>query len=171
MPATYDLVSSINVPAGLPSTISFTSIPQTATDFVVVGTLKTNDTVEIKNVTVQLNSTNPDRGYSLGADISGGTNVDSSFRMPIKGSAGGSYPTLSYSSHRFYVANYSSSTRRKMMLTQSGIADGNQTNPPITQFGTGRWNVTSPITSFSITISGYGFVQFSSLSLYLIKQF
>lgn len=170
MPATFELVSSVNVGTNAPTSISFTSIPQTATDFVVIGTLKTTNTLEVQNVTVQLNSSNADRGYSMGSDRSGGSNIQTTFTMPIRGSSGGDYPTLSFSGHRFYVSNYSSTSRTKTMLTQSGQGEPNLNNPPITQIGTGRWNTTSAITSFSVTVPSNAFAQFSSLSLYLITK-
>jgi hypothetical protein len=140
------------------SSVTFSSIPQTYTDLVLVynGISSASATA-----TFQFNSdtgSNYSNTYVLGNGSStssgNGTNTSSMYQF---------YPTTTYSSAVSHILNYSNSNVYKTVLTRSS----NTANYSLANVG--LWRNTSAITQIVVGISTGTFSSGSTFTLYGIK--
>jgi hypothetical protein len=162
---TYTLYSTVTVTGGNPTSLGFTSIPQTATDFLIVGMLKSATTSSNSiNCQMQTNGNYPSQNYYVSGDASGGSAGGSGYTTYINTSQSGN---LNYTPYTFYMANYSSSTRQKNAFQKTEVIGAN--DPNIIKMMGLTFSSTSPVTSFTFLDSS-GLAAGSSFSLYLINN-
>lgn len=161
---TFTLYSTITVGGGNPTTITFTDIPQTGHDMLIMGTLQgsfTGDSVD--TFLNRVNGNTASSNYFLGGDSSGGTGAGESQFVYFTTTPAGSNVRTPY---QFYLTNYSSTAVNKQS-TLRAWAFQNST-PSIKMMGSTY--STGAVTSYSITSSSGGFTANSKLSLYLIQK-
>lgn len=162
---TFKLLSTITV-SGTPTTISFTSIPQTGTDLLIVSSLKTVDGTgadNFNNFQISMNGSNAATAYWVGGDMSGGSGAGTSLNLRAA-TTRDSY----LSPFKFYVTNYSSTTKAKQGLARIWAFDN---STPSINIWSGSWSSTSAVTTITLTNVTNTWRAGSQLSLYEIKKF
>jgi hypothetical protein len=165
----YQLVSTTELTTST-ATISFTSIPQTGKDLLVVLNLRTDRANVVDSPKMILNS-DTGANYKIqqllgnGSTTTGGTGAA---ETSILGdfAAGNSSVSGAFSSHRFYVCNYSNTSYSKNVLVES-IHENNVATAYQAIYH-GSYTPTSAITSLSFSAIST-FRQYSSASLYIIS--
>lgn len=159
MPSTYDKIATYTG-TGSAGDISFTSIPGTYTDLVLVANIFTSANA---NQTFRVNSDSGNNYSNTWLTGNGSTAASSrnsnnnSLTTQINIFAGSSEPAL----HTMHFMNYANTTTYKTVLTRSNRAS------QATEAIVGLWRNTAAITS--ITISGGTFTTNAVFTLYGIK--
>lgn len=158
MPATYEPIATTNG-TGSAGNITFSSIPSTYTDLVLVMNIFTSANA---NQTVTVNGSTT--GYSTTLITGNGSSAASarytnnnSFNIQYNIFAGSSEPAF----HVMQFQNYANTNTNKTVLTRSSRAS------QATEAFVGLWANTSAISS--ITISGGTFTTNAQFTLYGIK--
>ena len=168
MANTYTLIASSTVGSGGTATITFTSIPQTYTDLVLVHSLRETTNDSTAKVTF-----NNDTGsnYSLRRLTGNGTTAGS-------GSATyGFLETLccfstntanTFGNTSLYIPNYTSSNKKSVSID---IVTENNATAAFAYLTAGLWDNTAAITEIDIDApTSATFVQYSTAYLYGIKN-
>lgn len=160
MPMT--LVSTFTASATNSGLITFSNIPQTGKDLLVLGSTRTNNAGNTSYVEIQLNE------YGDGARILTGDSTTTS-----SGAAGYiliGYTSASSSTSNYfgnfsaYVSNYTFSGTK---LVSSESVSGNSGAARV-DFSAG-YNNTNPVTSLTVRVESDLFVTGSTVSLYIIS--
>lgn len=181
--ASYYLIATTTVGATSVSTIEFSSIPQTYTDLQLVYSLRSNDTTATTGnydpIYYRLNGTTS--GYTA-KDLSsqntsvysGSSTTDTSAvaggtwgRMTSAGAVSANATASCFSLTSLYIPNYTGSTSKS--ITYESVMEQNQAASWV-EFGGLLWSNTAAITSIAIALKFGSFVQYSSASLYGIKN-
>ena len=163
--AIYNLISTVTVGSGGASSIEFTSIPQTYTDLLVVCSGRTNGSGNGINISFNGNTSN----YSNRA-LQGNGSAASSFGTYNRnaGMVTDSNQTASvFGSTSIYVPNYAGSTFKS--YSADGVSENNAATAYMS-FIAGLWSDVSAITSLTLSLMVGNFVQYSSATLYGIKN-
>ena len=163
--AIYNLISTVTVGSGGASSIEFTSIPQTYTDLLVVCSGRTNGSGNGTNISFNGNTSN----YSNRA-LQGNGSAASSFGTYNRnaGMVTDSNQTASvFGSTSIYVPNYAGSTFKS--YSADGVSENNAATAYMS-FIAGLWSDVSAITSLTLSLMVGNFVQYSSATLYGIKN-
>jgi hypothetical protein len=164
MSATYTPIASITV--GTASAIvTFSSIPQTYTDLVIIGSL--GSTVDSSNLLIRFNSDTA-TNYSNTTMLGNGTTTTSNRysnqsaiyqieRMEIADTAS------TYSVSTININNYSNTTTYKSTLSRSNTPNG---NVPGVDLVMGMWRSTAAITSIALSTNIGSFSVGSTFNLY-----
>lgn len=164
---TMSLVSTITVGAGGAASISFTGIPATGTDLLVVlsGRGASDD---IAQVFMTLNgdvygSAIWLTGSGSSASSSSGSTFRVGFTNPAPSSTANTFSNLSV-----YLPNYAGSSNKA--YSYEHVSENNAT-AVTTEMGAGLWPNTAAITSLSLYIqAGVKLAQYSTASLYTITK-
>jgi hypothetical protein len=168
MANTFTLIQTVDVTAVAgQASIDFTSIPQTYTDllFVVSGRATTDN----PTVYTYFNNDTTAANYSFrllggdGASSSGATTSQAWFMRIAPSSATAS----SFSNGMMYIPNYAGS--RIKHVSVDSVTENNGATAYLALHA-GIWNSTAAITSIKLDPFGTDFAQFSSASLYGIKN-
>jgi hypothetical protein len=156
------LLSTYTVPSTSTGLVTFSNIPQTGKDLLVLGAIRTNNGSNESYVEIQLNE------YGDGARILTGsaTSTSSSAAGYILAgftSASGS-TSNAFGSLSAYVSNY---TFSGIKLVSSESVAANSGNSRV-DFSAGQ-NNTNPVTSLTVRVESDFFVQNSVISLYVIS--
>ena len=162
---TMTLVSTVTVGAGGTSEILFSGIPQSATDLVVVASLRSNTSSD-KYIYLKLNGTSTGLTgrnlykYSASSVYSG---TDASIGW---GADPSNFTANTFGSVQLYIPNYSGSTNKSMSAEWT-----NENNASDNDLGISAllWSNTAAITSLGLSLSGT-IVQYSTASLYTITK-
>lgn len=174
MAITYKAIQTISVGAGGVSSIAFTSIPQTYTDFVIKHHLRCTQAATNRmniNVTFNAISANYNSVYVNGATgyVGSATNASGTAQCYI-GEIGAATATASmFSSGEIYVPNYTSSITK--LITVQNAAEDYVVNDVFLSFIAGRNTTSSAITSITIVNGAGNFAQYSTATIYGIKKF
>jgi hypothetical protein len=162
------LVSTVTVGAGGAASISFTGIPGSATDLVLLVSLRSTD--ESASSQISFNSDTNNANYSRillngngSAVSSAGGNNRGFFYSDLS-----SFTSNTFSNGQLYVPNYSGSTNKS-----ASIDTASENNATLAYAGIQAvtWANTSAITSITLTTSlGGNFAQYSTASLYTITK-
>jgi hypothetical protein len=164
MPVTYDPIAT-NTLSSAVSTLTFSSIPQTYTDLILVCNLGQSGPA---NVALQYNGdtgANYDAtvGYGIGGiGIASGAYPNLNFAYGLN--AAGQLPSTITASGWINIFSYSSTVVRKSTLSRYA----SQNIPEITNF-TSTWRNTAAITSIRIFSYSDTYLAGSSFTLYGIK--
>ena len=165
MANTYTLIQSVTVGSGGAASIQFTSIPQTYTDLKLVlsgrraGSLPTGMYITFNGSTSNFSGI-----YLYGT---GSSAVSGSLARYV-GSVGGTDWTASvFNNTEIYIPNYTGSTNKS--FSTDNVAENNGT-PAGLNIIAGLLSHTAAITSIAVAPDTSDFVQFSSASLYGIKN-
>jgi hypothetical protein len=160
MPKTYEAISSLTLSA-VSSSITFSSIPQTFTDLILINnSLSASDNAAN---TIQFNSdggSNYSTTYMYGAGSS-----SASGRIPNSARIYTARTFTEYSPGITHIMNYSNTTTYKSVLSR-----GNSPGTTLVISYAGLWRSTAAITSINITgENGLNYSVGSTFSLYGIK--
>lgn len=166
--ATYTLISSSTVGAGGTSTITFSNIPQTYTDLVVLISARSDRSQVGDNLSISYNSSSSSQSdRRLYADGSGIYSYSDS--ALYSGFATGSSATAAtFGSTMIYITDYTGSNYKSSF--SDGVAE-NASTPGAINAGAEMWSNTAAITSIAIS-SRYSatFQQYSTAYLYGVSN-
>lgn len=166
MADTYTLISSVTVGAGGASSIDFTSIPATYTDFQLVTSFRSNRANNVDDIYITLNGSTS--SFSNKYLQGNGTSASSGSLARYYGScpAASGSTANTFSNDTLYLPNYAGSTNKS--FSQDTVMEYNG-NPAYATLNAGLWSNTAAITSISLSMTG-SFVQYSTAYLYGIKN-
>lgn len=179
--ATFKLISTVDVSTAV-SSIAFTSIPQTFTDLKIVMSVRSSATAantgNYDPLGLQFNSNTSN--YTVRDVYGNGSSPFSSSQTTMTSSSGATVGRLMdtginnnnstasvFSSVDLYVPNYVSANNKSFSM--DFVQEQNQTanNGGLVA---GLWSNTSPINSVTLFLKDGNFMQYSSASLYGIKN-
>lgn len=155
------------------ASITFSNIPQTYTDLLIVTSLRSSRSANQDSVLYRFNSSSTDYSYR---QLYGGAGGGSPVTGSTSGSAGfvGIFPatnntTNTFGSQQFYISNYTSSIA-KSVSSESVAVNNASTNFQLDVVAS-LWNNTAAITSISLlSENSANFVQNSSATLYGVNR-
>jgi hypothetical protein len=166
MTSTYEMIAT-NTVASVTTTISFTSIPSTYTDLVLVYSSRSQGAFDFQNSRIRFNG-DSGNNYSY-TQMSGDASSPAGIRqvdvnaMPT-GADIGTTQSGKWSVNIVNIMNYSNSTTYKTALIRVNA------QPTFTMARVGLWRSTSTITSFDVLRDdSNGFSVGSTFTLYGIK--
>ncbi len=171
MPTTYKAIATTTVGAGGTATIEFAAIPNTYTDLKVVVSARFDRAVTRQSMNLWFNnSTGSWSGKRLAGYDSGSTLSDNApttyYQIPQ--GTGTSATASTFANTEFYIPNYLSSTNKS--VSSDSVTENNSSTAWIVDLGAGLWSNTAAITSIKLDGNGYNFLQYSTATLYGIKN-
>lgn len=166
------LIQTVTVGSGGSASIEFTSIPDTATDLIILLSGRgTNGSIG-SEVLIRLNGdagTNYAYRYFRGSGSAVNTSAivsgaDSAYGGYINGD--GSTANV-FGNQTIYIPNYTAATNK--YISVDTVSENNATAAWILQ-NYSRWNNTGSITSIALTLYAANFKEFSRASLYGITK-
>lgn len=170
MANTYELISKTTVGAGGAASITFSSIPGTYTDLVVVGSCRTNSGSYVsEDFLMDLNGSSSN--FNMKQLNGDGTNAGTDSRADNLGinriNEGGSTANT-FSSFQYYIPNYTGGNN-KSFFCDSAI-ENNATTGRL-QLVAALWSSSAAITSITLYHRfSYTLAQYSTARLYGIKN-
>jgi len=182
MAVTHKLIQTVTVGAGGASTVEFSSIPQTYTDLILLGSVRstsaTSNTGEYDPIVYRFNATTS--GYTTKNLEGSGSSVLSASQTTATGSGGGTYGRISnsginnslsgasmFSSFNWYIPNYSGSTNK---LWSFEYCEERNAVASFSEFIAGAWTNTAAISTVTLGLVIGNYAQYSSVSLYGILK-
>ena len=175
MASTYKAIATTTVGSGGAANITFSSIPQTYTDLVVLMSFR--DSANTGNQATQLRIRfNGDTGNNYNYKVLeafSGTGTQSYGASSTSFASGSTAPTSSTTSNVFsnsmiYVPNYTSSNIKS--FSSDGVAEYNSSSLGVLDLVASNWTGTSAITSITCYCATGDLVQYSTATLYGIKN-
>lgn len=149
--------------------IEFSSIPQTATDLVILCSLR-NAAASFSDIPVNISFNGVTTGFSYRGVIGTGTSVFSNNgSTPILGiSYGGGFTANTWNSIRVYITNYSGA--KDKILSADSITETMATNQADVRLASNNFANTAAITSLRVVSQSNSFAVGSTVSLYGITK-
>jgi hypothetical protein len=145
------------------ASITFSNIPTTFTDLVIIANFNTATGNQSTNITVNGDtSSNYSWTYILGNGSAASSSRGSSDSRIFNGSSA-TATSGNTTNSTIQFQNYSNATTYKTIISRSNAADY------FTQATVGLWRSTSPITSITLTCPSYNYTSGSTFTLYGIK--
>lgn len=164
MPATYEPIAT-NTLSSAAASITFSSIPGTYTDLVVIGKL-VEDTGGNNNANMRFNSDSGSNYSQTG--LAGDGSSATSYKVTSATGIGISYGNANSGrvpEFTIHIMNYSNSTTNKVVLDRNGTgASGGWADAKV-----GLWRNTSAITTVSFHTTNTNFGVGTTFTLYGIK--
>jgi hypothetical protein len=169
MATTFTKIASVTVGSGGASSIDFTSIPGTYTDLCV----KLSARMSNSELRVRLSFNGSASGYSENMiytnESTGPFGASNSGAYIIWTYADGSGNTANtFNSADFYIPNYAGSNNKSVSIDNANEQNG--TVNQLLNFTAGLWANSAAITSINLTNGTGNFVQYSTATLYGIKN-
>lgn len=167
MANTFYLIQTITVGAGGSSSINFTGIPGTYNDLVLTYSLRSSTTQNWTSISFNGSTSNFSgktmQGSGSGNAV-GGTGTNNDYMILMNTS---SYTANSFSTSQIYLPNYTSSNNKSftILTAQETAAAAAYMN-----YSGMQWTTGSAINQITLTPDSGTFVQYSSASLYAIKN-
>ena len=169
MATTYEAIATVEVGSGGASSIAFTSIPATYTDLCLKASVRNTATSNVRNLPVTFNSSSS--GYSerlLYGDGSAAGSINrasSDFGYYYVNAASSTANT--FSNFELYIPNYAGSNNKS--VSADFVAENNAT-AATDGLHAGLWSNSAAITSINLSADGFLFVEYSTATLYGIKN-
>lgn len=169
MPDTFIKIASVTVGSGGASTIDFTSIPSTYTDLCVKVSVRYSASGDASSyIRFNGDSGSNYKRIILYGDGSAAASASATANAAYAGAIGlSTFTANTFASNEIYIPNYAGSSQKS--LSVDGVSENNATLV-YTIFNANLWTNTSAITSMSIFPSGGTFNQYSTATLYGIKN-
>jgi len=171
MATTYEAIATVTVGSGGTASFAFTSIPATYSDLVIKISARTSDTQDTGNVGMNMKINAATTGYS-GKVLYGYGTTDSSYTSTSQSIAtiisGGAGVTSMFSNHEVYIPNYAGSAAK--VYSVDAVSNVNSTTLSEADLISKAQSATSAITDLTFTCSSGNFVQYSTATLYGIKN-
>jgi hypothetical protein len=169
VPNTYQLIASVTVGAGGAATMDFTSIPATYTDLVIkLSGRSARAGQQADNLFITFNATTT--GYTTRNIMGNGSSASSasySIRYASNAVDAAGSTASTFSSHEIYIPNYTSANYKS--FSADSVSENNATAAQSDLY-TGLWSNTAAITSISLLPEVSTWVQYSTATLYGIKN-
>lgn len=162
--AAYNLIATTTVGAGGAASIEFGSIAQTYTDLKVVLSLRASDSASQILLSLNSSTSNFSARYLIG---DGSTVLSGPLARYVGALTPSSFTATTFGNAELYIPNYAGSTYKS--YSADAVVENNATTGYQTLVA-GLWSDTSAITSLTLTGNSGNFVQYSSASLYGIKN-
>lgn len=173
MANTFTKIASVTVGSGGAANIDFTSIPSTYTDLVLKVSARTDGSTANGWQSGALTFNGSTTGYSgillagrgdLSAVsiTSSASNIEFAFYSSDAGSTGNTF-----ASNDIYIPNYAGSNNKSV---SSDIAEENNAARALAGIAAGLWSNSAAINRVTLTPNGGSFVQYSTATLYGIKN-
>jgi hypothetical protein len=172
VPDTFIKIASVTVGAGGAANIDFTSIPATYTDLCVKYSTRVTASATFSDLNIRFNGSTS--GYSermLAGNSTSAFSAATSGSLINWGASDGSTATTStFSNGEIYLPNYAGSTNKSM--SQDVVTENNSaaTNSITMQIHAGLWSNTAAITQVTLIPSSGTLVQYTTATLYGIKN-
>lgn len=162
MANTYVAIATVTVGSGGAASIAFSSIPSTYTDLAVKLSVRGTG---LYNVLMSLNSSSSSFSYRL---LEGDGSTAASYNNTT-GRIGNTVTTTAstFSNIEVYIPNYAGSTNKSYSV--DAVSEANATTA-YADLTAGLWSNTSAITGVSFAMGTGDFVQYSTATLYGIKN-
>ena len=170
--ATYELISTQTVTGATAASIDFTSIPNTWTDLLVKFSLRSDADTGYAYVRVGNGSIDTGSNYKwlrLTGDTAAGSasSASATFTQIAAGTTNSTYTASTFSNAEIYIPNYTSSAAKSISV--DAVNETNATGA-FRALIAGYWSGTSAITNLSLYSNSGSLVQYSTASLYGIKN-
>jgi hypothetical protein len=169
MATTYKAIATVTVGSGGAATFAFTSIPATYTDLLVVASLRSDRASNsIDNGWVYFNSDTTSGNYTKrrlwgdGSAVYSATTYDLDYYCPGSTATASTFGNLYY-----YIPSYAGSNNKSFSVDSS---QENNATIAINNFTAGLWSSSSAISSITFDLNNGNFVQYSTATLYGIKN-
>ena len=166
------LVSTVEVGSGGAATIDFTSIPASATDLLVLCSLRANTGANYRQAYIRFNGSSA-TDYSI-KTLNGVSGVADSNSTSGATQIGYHFATASFNTANtinnssIYIPNYAGATNKSVSVDST---TENNATVAWTNILAGLWSNTSAINQITLSLPGSGiFVEYSTASLYLITK-
>ena len=165
------LISTVTVGAGGASSITFSSIPQTATDLVVCVSGRGDAAIVAGDLVIQINGANvPSYAsrmlYGTGSTVTSSSTTSAYAVNTYNATQQASGTANTFGSFQIYLPNYTGSSNKTLSI--DAVVENNATAAGL-NLTAGIYNSTSAITSITIMSSG-NWVQYSTATLYGITK-
>lgn len=170
MTTSWTAIASNTVGSGGASSVDFTSIPATYTDLLFMLSIRQNpastqDTTWINSINGVTNAFTDIVIRSDGSGVSSFTPGETPLYIGQSPCANATAST--FANHSIYIPNYLSSSNKSISI--DSVQETNATTAYM-GFTAGIWSNTSAITSISFTPNSGNFVQYSTFTLFGIKN-
>jgi hypothetical protein len=166
MANTYQFISSVTLSTTTAS-LSFTSIPATYTDLVVVWSGRTNKSGTSDNAEISFNGSTANFSGRYLEGSGSGSGQSGNFARFVGVDDGATATASTFSNNMVYITNYAGSGIKA--FSADSVQENNAASAQIT-LNAGVWSNTAAITSIAITPSVGSFSQFSTAYLYGISN-
>jgi hypothetical protein len=168
--ATYIQIASVTVGSGGAATIDFSSIPATYTDLVLLVSGRSTRGIATDTLLLKFNNTATTytnrRLYGTGTAAASDTyTITGGFDISALNAATSTAST--FTNQQIYIPNYTGSTQKS--ISYDGVQENNSSSAFAVLFA-GLWNGTGAINQITLTPDVGSFVQYSTASLYGIKN-
>lgn len=166
MTATYELITSSTVGSGGVSSVTFSSIPQTYTDLLIVTSTRNTGGSTGTGINVALNGSTTPTGKILYGDGSSATSANNNSSMI---SNDNNLTASAFANASLYIPNYAGSNAKS--ASGDSVNEANQAGVYAVLYANIWSSFTSAITSLQFTLAnGANFMQYSTFYLYGIKN-
>jgi len=171
MPNTFIKIASVTVGSGGASSIDFSSIPSTYTDLVVKLSYRTTDATNTATLISNFNNDtagNYNNRFLFGTGSSTGSGNYTSNGSNYHGYGNISTTTAStFANAEIYIPNYAGSAFKSS--SADNVSENNATAANAT-LSANIWNSTSAINRVTLGVYAQNFAQYSTATLYGIKN-
>ena len=169
MPNTFTKIASNTVSTAV-SSITFSSIPATYTDLVIKVSARATYAANFQDINIRFNGSAT--GYSsrlLQGDGSAATSANNASGALVWGanSVSANATANTFSNGEVYIPNYTSANFKS--ISTDSVTENNATAAYI-QVAAGLWSNTAAITSIEMYLGAGNYVQYSTFTLYGIKN-
>ena len=170
MANTYVAIATVTVGSGGASSIDFTSIPQTYTDLNVLLCTRSTDTGLRTDIKMTFNgSSSSYSGREIrNADGTASSTTSNTTYVDMWRINGTSTTASTFTNHSLYIPNYTSSNNKSFSIDD--VLENNSTSSYYLGFAAGLWSNSSAINQITFTCGSGNFVQYSTATLYGIKN-
>jgi hypothetical protein len=171
MATTFTKIASVSVGSGGAATIAFTSIPSTYTDLLIYVSPRSARSAVEDELWIRFNA-DTGNNYSYRAINGDGSTASSqsgsSVAAVYRGWMPGNTTTANtFGNHYIYVPNYAGSSYKS--VSADDVSENNATSARAT-LRAGLWNNTAAITTVTLLPEVSTFMQYSTATLYGIKN-
>jgi hypothetical protein len=169
MATTYEAIATVTVGSGGAATIGFTSIPQTYTDLVLKFSLRSNVTSgnDPYDLILTLNATSTISSKVLRGDGSSALSNSITNRILRAGAVPSDWTSNTFSNGEIYIPNYTGSNYKSW--SSDAVQENNATLTGMSLVA-GLTSITAAISSITIAPYAGNFVQYSTATLYGIRN-
>jgi len=169
MATTFTKIASVTVGSGGSATMSFTSIPSTYTDLIIKTSIRTTrNTGDASSISITLNGSTSSRSsrplYGNGSSAFSYTDtiLEGGFAAQNTGTT-----ASVFSSHDYYLPNYTGSTNKSISI--DSVHENNATTA-YSLLNAALWSNTAVVTSITLECLTFNFAEYSTATLYGIKN-
>jgi hypothetical protein len=169
--ATYNLIAK-NILGSNAASVTFSSIPATATDLLVITSARSIRVLRADNLIIRFNgssATNYSVRWMEANDSSvSNFNESSQAQLLIGYSTGATATANTFNSCEIYIPNYAGSSAKSVFSTS--VTESNSTTDAFINAFSGLWSLTNAITDIQIISQVDSFASGSSFFLYGITK-